>query len=78
MVQPDGIRDFLRQNPDAWIVVDHDRMTEDWAYAGVVEDILLNETVPVATTSGGGLILRPSGQDSEVNRATWMTLESEN
>jgi hypothetical protein len=71
MVNPESIRQFLRDNPDAWIVVDRDRMSEDWAYAGVVEEILLDETVPVATTNGGGLVLRPSGWDASVNHDTW-------
>jgi hypothetical protein len=71
LVNPEGIRQFLRDNPDAWIVVDRDRLGEDWAYAGVVEKILLDETVPVATTNGGGLVLRPSGWDTTVNHDTW-------
>ena len=71
MVNPDNIRQFLRDNPDAWIVVDEDRLTEDWAYQGVVQEILLSETVPVATTSGGGLIMRPSGYATEINREAW-------
>jgi hypothetical protein len=71
MVNPESIRQFLRDNPDSWIVVDRDRMSEDWAYAGVVEEILLDETVPVATTNGGGLVLRPSGWDTSVNHDTW-------
>lgn len=71
MVNPEGIRQFLRDNPNAWIVVDEDRLTEDWAYQGVVEEILLDETVPVATTNGGGLILRPSAHEAEVNHETW-------
>lgn len=71
MVNPEGIRQFLRDNPDAWIVVDEDRLTEDWAYGGVLEDILLDETVPVATTSGGGLILRPSAHETAANHETW-------
>lgn len=71
MVNPENIRQFLRDNPDSWVVVDRDRMSEDWAYGGVVEQILLDETVPVATTNGGGLILRPSGWDTTVNHDTW-------
>ena len=71
MVQPDGIRQFLRDNPNAWIIVDEDRLTEDWAYQGVVEEILLDETVPVATTNGGGLVLRPSAHETAVNYETW-------
>jgi hypothetical protein len=71
LVQPEGIRAFLQDNPDAWIVVDRDRMSEDWAYAGVVEQILLDETVPVATTNGGGLVLRPSDYETSVNHETW-------
>ncbi len=71
MVNPEKIRQFLRDNPNAWIVVDEDRLTEDWAYAGTVQQILLDETVPVATTNGGGLVLRPSGHDTEINHETW-------
>lgn len=74
MVNPENIRAFLRDNPNAWIVVDDQRLTEDWAYGGVVEHILLAETVPVATTSGGGLILRPSDKTSADNLAMWSML----
>jgi hypothetical protein len=71
MVDPAKIRQFLRDNPNSWIVVDEHRLTENWAYAGVVEGILLDETVPVATTNGGGLVLRPSAHEAAVNHETW-------
>lgn len=71
MVDPDGLETFLRDNPDAWIVVDEHRLSEPWAYQGTVQDILLDSTSPVATTSGGGLILRPSLGSTDVNSAIW-------
>lgn len=76
MVDPQGLQTFLRDNPDAWIVVDEERLAEEWAYGGSVEAILLDTTSPVATTAGGGLILRPSLESTSANRAIWsMVLE---
>jgi hypothetical protein len=71
MVNPEQLRIFLRQHPDAWVVVDRERLTEDWAYGGVVEDVLRESTTPVATTSGGGLVLRPAELPARVSGRLW-------
>lgn len=66
------LQTFLRQNPDAWIVVDRERLEEDWAYAGTVEAILRESTTPVATTAGGGLVLQPAQISEADNERLWM------
>lgn len=63
---------FLQRHPDAWIVVDRERLHAEWAYAGVVEDVLRESTVPVATTAGGGLVLRPAQLPEADNDRLWM------
>jgi hypothetical protein len=71
MVDPERLRTFLGQHPDAWVVVDRERLTADWAYGGVVEDVLRESTTPIATTSGGGLVLRPANLPARDNDRLW-------
>jgi hypothetical protein len=71
LVSSTRLQVFLQQHPDAWIVVDRERLQAEWAYAGVVEDILRESTVPVAITAGGGLVLRPAQLSETDNARLW-------
>ncbi|HEV2073446.1 MAG TPA: hypothetical protein VGR29_07360 [Thermomicrobiales bacterium] len=71
LVSSTRLQVFLRQHPDAWVVVDRERLQAEWAYAGVVEDILRESTVPVAITAGGGLVLRPAQLSEADNARLW-------
>jgi hypothetical protein len=52
---------YLRQHPDAWVVVDEERLRADWAYGGEMERILMDATVTVFEAPGGALVMRPAG-----------------
>lgn len=52
------LRDYLERHPDAWIVVDEERLGADWAYRGEIERTLAEMTVVEHRTAGGGLVLR--------------------
>jgi hypothetical protein len=58
IVTTDALRQHLLAHPDAWIVVDEERLTADWAYAGDIERLLGETTMVEHRTSGGGLDLR--------------------
>lgn len=58
IVTVDQLRTLLLEYPDAWVVVDEQRLNADWAYAGVIQRVLNDMTYPVVRTSGGGLVLR--------------------
>jgi hypothetical protein len=77
IVSPTQLITFLNQHPDAWIVLDRDRLSEDWAYGGVIEHALRESTIPVATTPGGGLILRPSRLPDIDNSRMWTLVTEE-
>jgi hypothetical protein len=55
----DQLRLVLAAYPDAWIVVDEERLSGDWAYAGPLADLLRRETVRVYEGPGEVLVLRP-------------------
>ena len=55
---------FLAVNPDAWIVVDEERLNADWAYAGPIADALRGETRLVYEGPGRVLVLRPWAADA--------------
>lgn len=50
---------FLAAHPDAWIIVDQERLAADWAYAGPIADVIAAGTVQVHTERGGVMVLRP-------------------
>jgi len=53
-----GLRAYLEANPDAWIVIDEERLHADWAYRGKVEQVLAQMTVVEFRARGGALVLR--------------------
>ena len=77
LTSPARIETFLAQNPDAWIVVDDHRLTEDWAYAGPIAQVLRDNTSPVATTAGGGVVLRPNATAGIADDILWEQLLDE-
>lgn len=48
----------LAEHPEAWIVVDDERLAADWAYAGSISRLLTDSTEPVYEAPGGALVLR--------------------
>ena len=58
IVTSDDLRRILRDHPDAWIVIDEERLRADWAYAGEIETLLDTGTIIEHRTPGGGLVLR--------------------
>jgi hypothetical protein len=49
---------LLLSRPDAWLILDEDRLREDWAYGGEMEEVILRMTELVAVAPGGVLIYR--------------------
>lgn len=58
IVSAESLAALLRANPSAWVVVDEDRLSADWAYAGAIADTLAELTGPVYEAAGGGVVLR--------------------
>jgi hypothetical protein len=50
---------FLRDEPDAWLVVDQQRLSVGWAYAGPFADVLTGATREVYRARRDALVLRP-------------------
>lgn len=59
IVTLEELADAYADHPDAWIVVDHDRLTGDWAYRGVMEQYILANGHPVYEGQGGVVVFRP-------------------
>jgi hypothetical protein len=61
---------ILLARPDAWLILDEDRLREDWAYGGEMEEAILRMTELVAVAPGGVLIYRrfvpPPGSSIEM------------
>jgi hypothetical protein len=49
---------LLITRPDAWLILDEDRLRQDWAYGGEMEETILRMTELVAEAPGGVLIYR--------------------
>lgn len=60
IVTADQLRRVLAEHPNAWIVVDEERLAADWAYAGEVGQLVTDTTEPVYEAPGGALVLRVS------------------
>jgi hypothetical protein len=48
----------LLNRPDAWLILDEERLREDWAYGGEMEETILRMTELVAIAPGGVLVYR--------------------
>jgi hypothetical protein len=59
IVTSDDLKSILQEHPDAWVVVDEERMRANWAYGGAIEQLLLSMTEPVYKGPGGVMVLRP-------------------
>ncbi|HYJ12492.1 MAG TPA: glycosyltransferase family 39 protein [Thermomicrobiales bacterium] len=59
----DGLRLFLEENPDAWVVVDQDRLESTFSYAGEIDRLLEEMTFTVFQAPGAALVLRPESPD---------------
>lgn len=64
IVTANELRRLLAEYPNAWIVIDDDRLEADWAYGGEVGEVLTEMTGAVFEAPGGALVLRtaPSGR----------------
>ena len=60
IVSPSRLCGLRIGHPDTWVVIDRERMTPDWAYAGPIADILTGATTPVPETAGGALVRHPT------------------
>lgn len=60
IVTTDELSQFLLKHPDAWVVVDEDRLAADWAYAGAIERLFNDTTSTVFRAPGGALVIRPT------------------
>ena len=60
IVSSDDLRVMLLEHPEAWVVVDDERMGAYWAYEGPIEQVLRDMTVPVYEEPGGAMVLRPA------------------
>ncbi|MDQ3656775.1 MAG: hypothetical protein M3457_17080, partial [Chloroflexota bacterium] len=58
IVTASELRRVLAEHPEAWIVVDDERLAADWAYAGEIGNVLIEMTRPVLEAPGGALVLR--------------------
>ena len=54
------LESLLSEHPEAWVVVDDERMGAEWAYDGPIEDLLRDTTVQVFEEPGGAMVLRPA------------------
>ena len=59
IVSPAQLCDVLQDHPRAWVVVDNDRLTASWAYAGPMADTARALTYQAVTAPGGAVVLRP-------------------
>lgn len=66
IVTVDDLHRVLAEHPEAWIVVDEERLAAEWAYAGEISRYLTGSTAPVHEAAGGALVLRvaPGAADS--------------
>lgn len=55
----DDLRGFMAAHPDAWIVVDEERLNDPWAYAGPIAEVLRQGTWQLYEGPGQVLVLRP-------------------
>lgn len=60
IVSPSQLCGVLRHHPDAWLVVDRQRLAAGWAYAGPMADAVLLGTRLAYEAPGGALVLRPA------------------
>ncbi len=58
IVSAESLATLLRANPGAWVVVDEERLSAEWAYAGAISDTLVELTDPVYEAAGGAVVLR--------------------
>lgn len=71
LITPQSLSDMLIDYPDAWVIVDRERLSEEWAYQGDIANTLMEETTPVFMAEGGVVVLKPLRHEHATQSQSW-------
>src|SRR5690606_38001212 len=71
LINPQSLSDMLIDYPDAWVIVDRERLSEEWAYQGDIANTLMEETTPVFMAEGGVVVLKPLRHEHATQSQSW-------
>ena len=64
-----GLCATLAEHPDAWLVVDEERIAATWAFGGPMAEVILGMTVGVYRAPGDALVRRVAPPDAQTVNA---------